>query len=130
MVTCLRIRMVSSTTSLRRREQFGMHTFQNVCPHQQFRASQSGGGVVTIKKWWPVKSRGCLYCHEMLLLHLMENCICRVQHHKRSGGGPGVQSCRTSSRSGEPRPSLSHSPRLPYLPKHCYKQTTWCSFCF
>lgn len=75
-------------------------------------------------------SRRFLLSRKMLLLHLIENCICPMQHHERSGGGPGVQSCRTSPRSGEPRPSLSHIPRLPDLPSTAVSKLYHAGFSF
>jgi hypothetical protein len=58
----------------------------------------------------------------------MENCICPIQlHAQRCGGGPSVQSCTTSPRSGEPRPTW-----VTIHGCHIYSSTAitllWCGF--
>ena len=72
--------------------------FQNVSPHQHLEVSQ---------KVWCEWSPGSSCYHESCYYSTYtENCICTIQHHAQpSAGGPGVQSCGTSPRSGEPRPS-------------------------
>jgi hypothetical protein len=86
------------------RKMLGRH-FQNVCPHLQLEGSQSYGGLVIIKNCVVRGLQAVFAVTKAVITPLTRKIASAPSTTTRNAVpvAPGLRSCRTSPRSGEPR---------------------------